>query len=316
MLIKIGSKIVEAGVEQGKKLLQLGGAERVYVNALSDKQIKNIVPYTGPKVTGKVAKGKGSISPRAMRMKVKEGKSYGRPDYSKQPLPRTPKTQKKTQEIAERLESGKAAEKRKKETGSYVGKSKDKKSTGDPTKNIPEDGYKPHIGKDDEFVKYQGRGYVLRSKKSGEESWYRFKKGGVVMKKAHGGKMSHVALSPAEESRSGTMSEAKRKKYAKTGGVVKKKTGGVVKKQAGGPFKQGYKAREDESLGMRTGPESGKTQSMAARRDESYGDWGKRKRGRVNIKKGGSVRKLKKGGQVRKMSEGGMLVASLYETIS
>jgi len=141
-------------------------------------------------------------------------------------------------------------------------------------------------------------------------------KGGKVIKKAHGGKMSHVALYPAEESRSGTMSEAKRKKYAKIGGVVKKKTGGVVKKQAGGPFKQGYKAREDESLGMRTGPESGKTQSMAARRDESYGDWGKRKRGRVNIKKGGSVRKLKKGGQVRKMSEGGMLVASLYETIS
>ena len=41
--------------------------------------------------------------------------------------------------------------------------------------------------------------------------------------------------------------------------------------------KQGYKAREDESLGMRTGKESGKKQSMKARRDESYGAWGKRK---------------------------------------
>ena len=131
--------------------------------------------------------------------------------------------------------------------------------------------------------------------------------GGPVMKKARGGKMSHVGLYPAEEKRSGTKSEAKRKKYAKTGGVVKKKTGGVIKKQRGGPFRQGYKAREDESLGMRTGPEAGKTQSLAARRDESYGDWGKRRRGRVNIKKGGSV---------RKMSEGGMLVASLYETIT
>ena len=35
--------------------------------------------------------------------------------------------------------------------------------------------------------------------------------------------------------------------------------------------KQGYKDREDESLGMRTGKESTKKQSMKARRDESYG---------------------------------------------
>ena len=41
--------------------------------------------------------------------------------------------------------------------------------------------------------------------------------------------------------------------------------------------KQGYKAREDESLGMRTGKESTKKQSMKARRDESYRAWGKRK---------------------------------------
>ena len=50
------------------------------------------------------------------------------------------------------------------------------------------------------------------------------------------------------------------------------KKGGSVKKK-----KQGYKDREDESLGMRTGKESGKKQSMKARRDESYGKWGKRK---------------------------------------
>ena len=48
------------------------------------------------------------------------------------------------------------------------------------------------------------------------------------------------------------------------------KKGGKVKKQ-------GYKAREDESLGMRTGKESTKKQSMKDRRDESYGKWGKRK---------------------------------------
>ena len=46
--------------------------------------------------------------------------------------------------------------------------------------------------------------------------------------------------------------------------------------------KQGYKAREDESLGMRTGKESTKKQSFKARRDESYGKWGKRKSGKVN----------------------------------
>ena len=47
--------------------------------------------------------------------------------------------------------------------------------------------------------------------------------------------------------------------------------GGSSKKK-----KQGYAAREDESLGMRTGKESGKKQSFKARRDESYGAWGKR----------------------------------------
>ena len=47
--------------------------------------------------------------------------------------------------------------------------------------------------------------------------------------------------------------------------------------KAGSKKKQGYKAREDESLGMRTGKESTKKQSMKDRRDESYGKWGKRK---------------------------------------
>ena len=54
-----------------------------------------------------------------------------------------------------------------------------------------------------------------------------------------------------------------------------KATGGSVKKQ-------GYKAREDESLGMRTGKESTKKQSMKARRDESYGKWGKRPNQKIN----------------------------------
>ena len=40
--------------------------------------------------------------------------------------------------------------------------------------------------------------------------------------------------------------------------------------------KQGYDDEEDESLGMRTGKESGKKQSEKDRRDDSYGKWGKR----------------------------------------
>ena len=40
--------------------------------------------------------------------------------------------------------------------------------------------------------------------------------------------------------------------------------------------KQGYDDEEDESLGMRTGKESGKKQSMKDRRDDSYGKWGDR----------------------------------------
>ena len=39
---------------------------------------------------------------------------------------------------------------------------------------------------------------------------------------------------------------------------------------------QGYADKEDESLGMRTGKESSKTQSDKARREDSYGKWGTR----------------------------------------
>ena len=45
------------------------------------------------------------------------------------------------------------------------------------------------------------------------------KKGGKVIYKRQGG-MSRVGLSPAEEARSGTMSEAKREKYMQGGGPI------------------------------------------------------------------------------------------------
>ena len=40
--------------------------------------------------------------------------------------------------------------------------------------------------------------------------------------------------------------------------------------------RQGYNDREDESLGMRRGPERDSSQSFKDRRDESYGRWGTR----------------------------------------
>ena len=66
----------------------------------------------------------------------------------------------------------------------------------------------------------------------------------------------------------------------------KKPTAWITKKK-----KQGYKAREDESLGMRRGKESGMKQSMKDRRDESYGKWGNRPNQRINRAKGGKADK-------------------------
>ena len=87
---------------------------------------------------------------------------------------------------------------------------------------------------------------------------------------------------------------AKKKAKEKVGYPTKKKSG--VKDKVGYPVKnkkQGYAAREDESLGMRRGKESTKKQSMKDRRDESYGAWGKRKGGKVNKQKKHKIRKTR-----------------------
>ena len=79
------------------------------------------------------------------------------------------------------------------------------------------------------------------------------------------------------------LASAKKKAKDKVGYPTKKKSSMGVK--VGHPVKkkkQGYAAREDESLGMRRGKASTKKQGMKARRDESYGKWGKRKGGKVN----------------------------------
>ena len=81
----------------------------------------------------------------------------------------------------------------------------------------------------------------------------------------------------------------------------------ITGKKAGG-MSQGYKAREDESLGMRRGKESGKKQTMADRRNESYGKFGRRPNQKINRMGGGvaeAARKvrasgMKKGGKAPK----------------
>ena len=63
---------------------------------------------------------------------------------------------------------------------------------------------------------------IADMKKRGAPRVNKRKTGGQVMKKAGGGKMSRVGLSPAEEKRSGTMSEKKRAQNMQYGGKVKK----------------------------------------------------------------------------------------------
>ena len=106
--------------------------------------------------------------------------------------------------------------------------------------------------------------------------------------KKRGGGMTRVALSPAEEARSGTMSEAQRKRYMKKGGKVGKK-------------EQGYKDRKDESIAMRVKKKRTKKQ-LKASRDESYGKFGSGKgKGKINKKSVSS-----------KETDGNKVVAACY----
>ena len=66
-----------------------------------------------------------------------------------------------------------------------------------------------------------------KSKTNFKRQGIKRKAGGVVKKR--GGGMTRQGLSPAEEARSGTMSQAKRKKYMNKGGLVKRKLSGSLK---------------------------------------------------------------------------------------
>ena len=237
----------------------------------------------------KIPEGKRSMSPAAMEKLRKEGPPIGGvEDFSKRPKPRTPKTQRKNQEIAERYETGLQSEGRKRMTGSYIGRIKKKKDGYTHAEQKEREAYKKKhlVYPEDDPRNYKksdkgaqaalkrmlkagtlrkAGGQVVKKYKEGKQvasaDWMQglsqkrideilgrpstdkegvkrhtkrkkinkpkkkkvsirtAKTGGQVVKKAAGGKMSHVGLSPAEESRSGTMSEAKRKKY-KHGGKI------------------------------------------------------------------------------------------------
>jgi len=144
-----------------------------------------------------------------------------------------------------------------------------------------------------------------------------------VLYKRHGG-MSHVGLSPAEEARAGTMSEARRARYMQGGGPIHttfrkkavprtegRKTAVKIFPEVGrknngkvGNKKQGYKAREDESVAMRVKKKKRTPKQLAASRDESYGKWGTGK-GKGKINRVSS-----------KQTDGSKLIASLYDTHS
>ena len=95
----------------------------------------------------------------------------------------------------------------------------------------------------------------------------------------------------------------------KAGGMADKEGRALVKKTAdargramGKPAKmkrQGANDRLDESLGMRRGKESTKSQSMKSRRDESRGMKAKGKK----MAYGGKVKKMKMGGKVNSASK-------------
>ena len=75
------------------------------------------------------------------------------------------------------------------------------------------------------------------------------------------------------------------------GDVERMMHGGKMEYKHGG-YHQGYADEQDESLGMRTGAESTKKQSMKARRDDSYGKFGKRDEEDrdITMARGGSVK--------------------------
>lgn len=126
---------------------------------------------------------------------------------------------------------------------------------------------------------------------------------------AHGGKTQGYAAKQdeslgmrtgAERTKSQSMKARREDSYGKWG---KRDSESRHITMARGGKTQGYAAKEDESLGMRRGAEHTKSQSMKARREDSYGKWGKRDeedRG-IKLAKGGTLsKKAVKEGYIRR----------------
>tara|TARA_R110002074_G_scaffold280851_1_gene452167 strand:- start:1087 stop:1983 length:897 start_codon:yes stop_codon:yes gene_type:complete len=123
-----------------------------------------------------------------------------------------------------------------------------------------------------------------------------------AVKMAHGGKTQgydareneSLGMRTGKESSKKQSRKARREdsygKWGKRG--MEDRDGQMINRSMGkGGKTQGYRDRENESLGMRTGKESSKKQSMKARREDSYGKWGKRdSEGRdITLAKGGTL---------------------------
>ena len=133
------------------------------------------------------------------------------------------------------------------------------------------------------------------------------KRGGVVMKKQVGGRMSRVGLSPAEMARAGVMSEARRKRYMNNAGtgVINRGPGGSLAKSA---LRKELKKATKEFI--EKGGKITKIKEVKPRADYTAGPIKRKKKGKGGEKKP-FVRKA--GGVVRRKSGGTLLVASLYD---
>ena len=143
------------------------------------------------------------------------------------------------------------------------------------------------------------------------------KKGGVVIKKQVGGRMSGVGLSPAEMARAGVMSEAQRRRYMprKSGGPVGTVTGIVGKAALRKAVKKGTKKFIGAGGKVKKVPEgySGITKKVEPRATYTEGPVKRRKKSKGGkktpfIRKAGGRINRKGGGQI-----GTALIASLYD---
>ena len=257
MFIQVGARIIRAGLKEAKKLLQLKGAKEVKLKDLTPKQKNNIQDASPNVAVKKVGEGKRSMHPRTMAKKVKEDVPKGTtkfgPDYPSTKLPQDlKKTKVGSTDTARRMEKGLKREGGRKKGGPYAKPGEQATPKNNLTnaeiqakiKNLR----KTRTGKKTggQVVKKYKKGkqiasadwmqgltpeqlkQILGSPPTDKEGVTRHtkrkknkphkKKVSIKTAKA-GGQMSRVGLSPAEEARSGTMSEAKRKKY-KHGGPI------------------------------------------------------------------------------------------------